>query len=73
MIKFIERLFIKRRVKQYTLMNKYGEHMNRYIVVGLWSGKFYHSVGACEMLKYTEIWDKEHVRYVSRGKLIMIK
>ena len=73
MIKFIERLFIKRRVKQFKFMNKHCDLMGLYSVINLWTGKFYHTIHEYELMDYAEIWEKEHIKFIKRDCLIMIK
>lgn len=73
MIKFIERLFIKKRMKQFAFMNRHCSDNARYAIIDLWTGKFYYTIQELEYLDYAEAWDCGRVKYVMRDCLIMIK
>ena len=47
--------------------------MGLYSVINLWTGKFYHTIHEYELMDYAEIWEKEHIKFIKRDCLIMIK
>lgn len=73
MIKFIERLFIKMRLKQFKFMNKHCDLMGLYGVIDLWTGKFYFTMYDYEFMNYEEIWNQTRIKFITRDHLIMIK
>ena len=73
MFKFIERLFIKRNQKVHENILKHCDRVNRYVVCDLWSTKIYFTMPEYELTDYTEIWNQTHIKWFTRGWLVLIK
>ena len=71
--KIMTDLFIKRRLKQYRVALHLANVNETYLIVDLWTGKYYHSVTHYDLVNYLDIWEEQGIHWESSGWLIMIK
>ena len=69
---FIEKLFIKKRMKDYTFMRERALKMSRYVVVDLWNGKFYHTLGREEVNGFQNFCDHYNYKYIIHENMLFI-